>query len=99
MISVMMIMIILVSGSNNFSSVGWHCLSNATCLNTALFVSYGVTCLIRLIEFAALFATFQERAKPRARTCDRAPEDETARMHACMLACVHRYVLGQPRLA
>ena len=39
---------------------GATCL-NATCLiRTDSFVFYGITCLIRLIECAALFATFEE---------------------------------------
>ena len=41
-------------------SFGWHYLSNATCLIQASFVFYGIACLIRLIEVAALFATFEE---------------------------------------
>ena len=40
---------------------GWHYLSNARYLSKAAsFVFYGVTCLIRLIEFAACFAKFEE---------------------------------------
>ena len=38
--------------------IGWHYLSNAT--NTASIGFYGITCLIRLTEFAALFATCEE---------------------------------------
>ena len=38
--------------------IGWHHLSNATCLIRPVF--YGITCLMRLIEFAASFATFEE---------------------------------------
>ena len=45
--------------------IGWHYLSKATCLIRP-HVFYGITCLIRLIEFAALFTTFEEnRCKTR----------------------------------
>ena len=41
-------------------------LSNATCLiNTTSSVFYGITCLTRLVEFAALFVTFEERTRVR----------------------------------
>ena len=35
--------------------IGWHYLSNAVS-----FVFYGITCLMRLVEVAALFATIEE---------------------------------------
>ena len=42
------------------SRLGWHHLSNATGLNTASSVFYGITSLIRLIAFAVFFTTFEE---------------------------------------
>ena len=45
-------------------SIGRRRLSSATCLtNTASFIFYGITCLTLLIDFAALFATFEENLR------------------------------------
>ena len=38
---------------------GWHNLAAAAGLTRPLFVVYGSTCLMRLIEFAALFKTVE----------------------------------------
>ena len=51
-------------------------LGGTTCLtlyftNTALFVFYGIACLIRLIEFAALFATSEEHMCERQAVLDK----------------------------
>ena len=53
-------------GAGNSTSVrsfGWHYLSKRYLSNTASLVFYGITCLIRLIEFAALFATIEENLR------------------------------------
>ena len=42
------------------TKVGWHYLSKATCLIRPPCVFCGITCLVRLIEFAILFTTCQE---------------------------------------
>ena len=41
----------------------WHYLSNATCLKQASFVFNGITCLIRLIGFAALSFMVEEHLR------------------------------------
>ena len=38
----------------------WHYLFNVSCLIRPHLFFYGITCLISLIEFAALFASFEE---------------------------------------
>ena len=43
-------------GQDEGPILGWHYLSN----DAASFDFYGITCLIRLIEFAALLTTFEE---------------------------------------
>ena len=43
---------------------GWRYLSGATCLiNAASLVFYGIARLVRLIEFGALPATFEEHMR------------------------------------
>ena len=45
-------------------TLGWHYLSNTTCLIWPhLFSTALITCPIRLIEFAALFTTFEENLR------------------------------------
>ena len=48
LMTIMITIITTINTNNNYLS------------STAPFVFYGVTCLIRLIEFATLFATFEE---------------------------------------
>ena len=65
--------------------------------NTASFAFYGITCLTRLIELAAWFATLEESARytqvvldkhcfPRANTTN---NNMYVCMHVCMHACMH----------
>ena len=42
------------------AGIGWHYLSNASCLIRPHVFSYGITCPMRLIEVAAVFTTFEE---------------------------------------
>ena len=45
---------------NSLKLFGWHHLPNATCLIRPRLFFCSVTCLTRLLEFAASFATFEE---------------------------------------